>query len=238
MRIRRCYTAQPLAVNQEVLLDQRNQHHLINVLRAQCGDICVLFNGDGHDYHSTLIEISKQHVKARISVCQTNDHEPSRRITLAQAISKGERMDWIMQKATELGVHAIQPLTTARTTVQLTGARLQKRLAHWQTIVIGACEQCDRAFVPTVLTPLSLNAITVNAEQTGVVLHPGNHPQLPQAVGQAADLLLIIGPEGGFSETEISLLNDMGISAAALGPRILRTETAAVAALSVLNLSI
>ncbi len=238
MRIRRCYTPQPLTAGQLVSLDRRNLHHLVNVLRVRNGDDCVLFNGDGNDYPGTLTAVSRDHAEVQISECHPNNNEPSCRITLAQAISKGERMDWVMQKATELGVHEILPLVTARTTVQLNGARLQKRLAHWQAIVTGACEQCGRARLPVVHEPLALKNIQLNPDQTGLVLQPGSDRHLLQAAGDAQQLFMVIGPEGGLSDDEIAILNNKGLTAAGLGTRILRTETAAMAALAVLNLSV
>jgi len=237
MRIRRCYTPQPLAVDQQISLDERNLHHLANVLRVRQGDACILFNGDGYEYQATLLDVSRQQIIAGITKSSHNPEEPQRKITLVQAIAKGERMDWIMQKATELGVHAIQPLMTLRTTVQLSGHRLQKRLTHWQTIAIGACEQCGRTTLPKVHQPLNLKQISLTNSQVGIVLHPNTNVSLQQAANNNNELALFIGPEGGFDQQEVSWLNNAGNVAATLGTRILRTETAALAALAVLNLT-
>ncbi len=234
MRLRRCYTPQQLHAPARLELDPRSHHHLVNVLRMRAGDAVILFNGDGHDYHGTLLEASRRQASVEISRQSANNRECACRITLMQGLAKGERMDWVMQKATELGVHAIQPLITERSSVQLSGARLDKRLAHWQAVVISACEQSGRARVPAVLEPVSLKTLRDSAN--GVVLHPGDYPRLPQVVEAPNGLDLAIGPEGGFSTAEVTRLRQVGFVAASLGERILRTETAALAALALLTL--
>lgn len=235
MRVRRCYTPKELAVGVRIQLDDRARHHLINVLRACSGDALVLFNGDGSDYAAVLNEATQQHAIAEITGSDANHCEPLRRVTLIQAVAKGERMDWVMQKATELGVIAIQPIFTERAVVNLTGARLHKRVKHWQNIVISACEQCGRARVPDVAEPLQLGALNLNNNHTGVVLYPSSEHSLRQQVADAVDVSVVIGPEGGFSDQEMRLLLARGFIAAGMGHRILRTETAALAALAVLN---
>lgn len=236
MRERRCYTPQTLNAGDHVELDQRAHHHLVNVLRMRAADTLVLFNGDGQDYPATLIEASRRVAVTRIDSVQPNHTEAHRKVTLLQAIAKGERMDWVMQKATELGVHAIQPLQCERGAVNLSGARLDKRLAHWQGVVISACEQCGRSFVPPVLEPCDLGDLESDPEQIGIVLHPGADQTLTEISGSAEKVRVAIGPEGGFSDSEAAQLESIGYQKASLGQRILRTETAAIAALAVLNL--
>lgn len=236
MRSYRCYTPQTLVPRKSVQLDERSHHHLINVLRARSGDTLILFNGDGQDYSAMLTETSRRQSIAEILDSRLNQSEAPRQVVLQQAIIKGERMDWLIQKSVELGVNTIQLIHTERSVVNLKGDRLRKRLAHWQGVVISACEQCGRACVPEVLEPLSLDKLKSAGSQIGIVLHPRAKQSLSQVTGQVESVAIAIGPEGGFSNPEIELLQSAGYQKASLGNRVLRSETAPVAALSVLNL--
>lgn len=236
MRNYRCYTPQTLIPGESAQLDERSHHHLVNVLRARTGDALTLFNGDGQDYSAKLTETSRRQSTVEVLNSQANLSEAPRQVLLQQAIIKGERMDWLIQKSVELGVHTIQLIHTERSMVNLKGDRLSKRLAHWQGVVISACEQCGRACVPDVLEPLSLDALQLTDSQVGIVLHPAANQSLLQVVDQAEPVVIAIGPEGGFSDAEIALLESAGYQKAKLGNRVLRSETAGIAALSVLNL--
>ncbi len=237
MRNYRCYTPQTLVPGESVHLDERSHHHLINVLRARVGDALTLFNGDGQDYCAKLTETSRRQSTVKILGSELNQSEAPRQVVLQQAIIKGERMDWLVQKSVELGVNTIQLIHTERSVVNLKQDRLRKRLAHWQGVAISACEQCGRSYVPEVLEPLSLSGLQLTNSQIGIVLHPGAKQNLLQMTEQAESMAIAIGPEGGFSDLEIELLQSTGYHKARLGNRILRSETAPVAALSVLNLS-
>ncbi len=145
MRLTRIHVAAPLVVGQEVTLPESAAAHLARVLRLQAGDPCVLFNGDGHDYAARITILSKREVRARVKSVRALDNESPLRITLVQGVARGEKMDWILQKATELGVHAFVPASSERSEVRLDGERADKRLAHWRSVVIAACEQSGRA---------------------------------------------------------------------------------------------
>ena len=156
MRLTRSHVAMPLAVGQEVVLPEDAAAHLVRVLRLQPGDACVLFNGDGHDYEARIVAAGKREARADVLSARRVDNEAPLRVTLLQGIARGEKMDWILQTATELGVSRILPVDSERSEVKLDAARAQKRLAHWREVVVAACEQSGRAVVPDVLPPQAL----------------------------------------------------------------------------------
>ena len=223
----RLYTAQTLAAETEVQLEDRAGQHL-QVLRATTGQAVTLFNGDGRDYAASV-----SHCKPwRLSVHSALPGLPipGLRVRLAQAISKGERMDYAIQKATELGVAEIIPLWSERVEVRLDKQRLEKKIRHWQGVVSSACEQCGRADVPSILTPCNLPQL----QGPGIYLHPKATQPLLQRKDIDNPITLAIGPEGGFSDKECLQLSQAGFTGSRLGPRVLRTETAPVVALSLL----
>ncbi|MBN8430002.1 16S rRNA (uracil(1498)-N(3))-methyltransferase [Microbulbifer salipaludis] len=244
MRIPRIFSAEPLAGKSEVQLDEAASRHLVKVLRLGPGRPLVLFDGAGGEYQAELLEAGK---KARVTLGDytAEDRQSPLAITLAIGISRGDRFDWVIQKATELGVQAIQPLFTERCEVKLTGDRLQKKLGQWQQIAISACEQSARNRVPQVLPPVKLPQFLDTAEKDldggdtlKLVLHHRTEEtlaNLEQQYGRPQAALLLVGPEGGLSAEEIALALGRGFHALRLGPRVLRTETAPVAALSVLQ---
>jgi 16S rRNA (uracil1498-N3)-methyltransferase len=200
----------------------------------QPGQPLVLFNGDGNNYPSELDEVGKKQVTARVLQAQPSLSEPRLKVVLGQVISKGDRMDYAVQKSTELGVDTIVPLTSERCDVRLKGDREDKRIRHWQQVAISAAEQCGRATVPTI-TPLS--TLTDWFEQSRccdlrLVLHHRSEQALDQLAAPANGIALLIGPEGGLSEAEITMALAQDFHPAALGPRVLRTETAPVAAIT------
>jgi len=237
MRISRVYTDQPLSAGKRVQLDERTGHYLARVLKLRKGDPLVLFNGDGADYAGELVSMERRGVCVAINTRLPAVAESPLSVTLVQAISRGERMDQTLQKATELGATGIQPLVTARVEVRLEGARLDKRMAHWRGVLASACEQCGRATIPTLHEPVDLSSwLGEPGASVRLVLEPGADRDLSGlslAAGQAIEL--VIGPEGGFTDQELEHMATSGVLAVRLGPRILRTETAGPAALTVLQ---
>ena len=234
MRVTRCHIEHPLALGQTVSLPEEAANHLVRVMRLREGDGCVLFNGDGHDYRATLVLVGKRDAQVRIEAAERVDNESPLHITLLQGIARGEKMDLILQKATELGVSAIAPVNAERTEVKLDAARAEKRLAHWTSVVVSACGQSGRARVPTVAAPASLleAARQMPAAALKLTLDPlGEHrlSTLPPAPG---GVVIAIGPEGGWSPRDRQVLVDAGFQGLQLGPRILRTETAGLAAIA------
>jgi len=231
----RIHTAQALEPEAEFALEGDAAHYLGRVLRVAPGQPLVLFNGDGCDYAAEVRAIDRRGVVVAISSRLPGLPESPLAVTIAQAVSRGERMDQTLQKCTELGAAAFQPLLSERVEVRLTGSRLDTRLQHWRAVVVAACEQCGRARVPPVLPPRALGDwLEAGGEEARLVLDPQAGECLA-AVELAGKLQLAVGPEGGFSEAEQSLMRDHGVQGARLGPRILRTETAAPAALAVLQ---
>jgi 16S rRNA (uracil1498-N3)-methyltransferase len=242
MRIPRVHLAQPLRVDTDVELPTAACEHLVRVLRLSEGAPLTLNNGDGMDYRATLIDIGKRGARARIAGTSENRAESPLRVVLAQALARGEKMDWVIQKAVELGVAAIQPIVTERTEVRLDAERAGKRLAHWRGVAVAACEQSGRALVPAILEPVSLAAYAAGIESEAIrlALDPDGDP-IGQVLGNRAEanaspIHLVIGPEGGLSERDHAQLRAAGFRGLRLGPRILRTETAGLAALAALQL--
>jgi 16S rRNA (uracil1498-N3)-methyltransferase len=235
MRNPRIYTPQPLAAGADVELDAQRSHYLLRVLRLPLGASLRLFNGDGLEYPAVLAAASKKFATVSLATPLAVATESPLHTVLGLGISRGERMDYAIQKSTELGVSVIVPLLTEHCEVKLSGERVDKRLEHWRQVSISACEQCGRVCPPRIETPLVLT------EWLGSELPPlkllFDHQQdgvLPSARPEQG-VALLIGPEGGFSEAEIALARDAGFTGIALGARVLRTETAPVAALAVLQ---
>lgn len=224
----------------ELSLPAQAAMHAVRVLRLRAGDPLVLFNGDGNDYASELVEAAARDVRVRVIDACVVENESPLRITLAQALARGEKMDWIIQKATELGAAAIVPLLTERSEVRLDGARTEKRLAHWRAVSIGACEQCGRARVPGIIAPLSLDAwlATLPSEgvaETRLALLPQGELGARSLDRPATEIRLAVGPEGGFADKDVAALRTAGFRGLSLGPRVLRTETAGTAGLAALQ---
>ena len=240
MRIPRIFSVEPLAGKTEVQLDEAASRHLVKVLRLGPGRPLILFDGAGGEYEAELIEGGKK-ARVKIGAFADEDRESPLAITLAIGISRGDRFDWVIQKATELGVAQIQPLFTERCEVKLSGDRLQKKLGQWQQIAISACEQCARNRVPEILPPLKFPQLleqTKERDALKLVLHHRTDATLAELEAQSGRpqaALLLVGPEGGLSADEIDLALKQGFHPLRLGPRVLRTETAPVAALSVLQ---
>lgn len=236
MRNSRVFTEQVLSSVSAVELSGQTSHYMTRVLRLSAGAGLTLFNGDGLNYPAIIDEIQRNSVKLSLGEPSDPDNESDLKITLVQAISRGERMDYCIQKATELGVAAIQLIDSARVEVRLNEKRLQKRLLHWQSVVTSACEQSGRALVPRVEAPLSFQQwLEQKGEQPCLVLDPMATLALTSVSLSGKNLSLMVGPEGGFSEQEIQQAGVRGVERVSLGPRVLRTETAGPAAISVLQ---
>lgn len=238
MRVNRIHLDLPLAPGQRVALPATAAAHLVRVLRLGVGDACVLFNGDGHDYDANLTAVGKRGAEAEVVAARTIDNESPLSIVLLQGIARGEKMDWILQKATELGVAAFVPVSSERSEVKLEGDRAHKRLAHWRSVVVAACEQSGRARVPPVAAPASLaDAVQrLPADTRRWVLDPrAGHTVARLSAPPIQGCVLAIGPEGGWSPRDRAILDEAGFSGLRLGPRILRTETAGMAAIAALQ---
>jgi 16S rRNA (uracil1498-N3)-methyltransferase len=236
MRHSRIHTSQPLLSVNSVELAGKAGHYLTRVLRLSKGDPVTLFNGDGYDYSGEISDVQSQRVRVRMTGSMNPGNESPLKITLVQAICRGERMDNALQKATELGVFCIQPLMSQRVGVRLDESRQIKRITHWQGVVISACEQSGRAVVPEVKKPISLSDWLPGDDQTRLlVLDPVAENKLSGLSIEDDCISIMVGPEGGFTHEELEKVRANGAQAVSLGPRILRTETAGPAAIAVLQ---
>ncbi|RAJ94936.1 16S rRNA (uracil(1498)-N(3))-methyltransferase [Aliidiomarina maris] len=235
MRIPRIYHSQPLVVGTVIALEADAANHVGRVLRLQEGHNIELFCGDNHSYSACISAASKKHVEVRVESKVAASVESPLQVHLVQGISRGDRMDFTLQKAVELGVSSITPVFTERCGVKLQGERLEKKQLQWQKIVIAACEQSGRNLVPTVHTAVTLDTYLDHADRPQTLtLEPSAEYSLKSAP-VAQELALLIGPEGGFSAAEIERTRQAGCIAVRLGPRVLRTETAALTALAALQ---
>jgi 16S rRNA (uracil1498-N3)-methyltransferase len=231
----RLYCDLPLSPGAEIALPETAARHAVTVLRLQVGDTLALFNGEGGEYRASLVAVSKRETRVRLIEFHAAERESPLEITLALGISAGERMDYSLQKATELGVTAIVPLATERSVVRLSGERADKRLQHWRHVVVAACEQCGRNRVPSVAPVQTLAGYLATAGRgKRLLLSPDAQTPLKQ-VPPAAAVVLLVGAEGGLAPSEYRAAEASGFEPVSLGPRILRTETAPVAALAVLQ---
>jgi 16S rRNA (uracil1498-N3)-methyltransferase len=245
----RIYTAQVLAVDNHCDLEEGASRHVAGALRLGIGDRLVLFNGRGGEYSAKITAAARKRVSVAVTEHSERCLESSLNIHLGVCLSRGERMDWVIQKATELGAGAITPLFSERCEVRLSGERLGKKMLHWQRVVTSACEQCGRNTLPPVHKPITLPewCTTVEADLR-VILDPRAGPATTSDSSRnhlnsnsnhlnsnPSRLALVSGPEGGFSTAEIQVAASAGFQALALGPRIMRTETAPLAAIAVLQ---
>ncbi len=233
--VSRVFQATPLAVNQIVILDARASHHMASVMRIQKNDTLTLLNGEGGEYRAVVVEVRKKEVIVETKEFILRDVESPLPLYLAQGISRGEKMDYTIQKAVELGAHKIIPLFTERSTVKLDAERLSKKVEHWQSIIISACEQSGRNRIPLLCPPTALMKSLDLEADCRFVLSPTVSKASLHQVKPNQSVLLLVGPEGGLSDAEIAYLEQGGFASLNLGPRVLRTETAAVAALAVLQ---
>ncbi len=237
MRTPHIYTRQPLAIGMTITLEESPARHICQVLRLRPAERVSLFNGNGQQYGAILQSCSRQNVEARIVSVTKSQTEPPLHFTLALGISKGERMDYALQKAVELGIGCFIPLFTERTVVKLKGERMERRLAHWQNVAIAASEQSGRSCLPVIERPQPFDEWIIHARQgTRLILLPSATQSLNTLAPPQESILLLVGPEGGLSGKEIAATEACGFTAVKLGPRILRTETAPIAALAAMQI--
>lgn len=236
MRRPRFFTRQQLHSSATITLEADPSRHIARTLRMEPGDVLYVFDGEGREAEARIADARRDAVTVALGEVERIDRESPLAITLAVAVSRGDRMDTVVQKATELGVSHLWPLLSERTGVRLDEKRWQRKLSHWQGVAISACEQCGRNTLPTIEPPAPLGHVltrrsTPDDASLKLVLHPtGDSPSLPTA---CTSLVLLVGPEGGFSESEVHAAINADYQPLQLGPRILRTETAPLAAIAV-----
>lgn len=238
MRVIRTHVEGPLAVGTRMALPEAAAGHLLRTLRLDAGDACVLFNGDGFDYECRIVSAGKRGGEVEVLAAHGVRNESALRIVLLQGVARGEKMDWILQKATELGVAGFVPVASERSEVRLDAARAEKRLAHWRGVVASACAQAGRALIPHVAAPRPLaDAVSdLPADALRLTLDPAATAAVRGLADPAGrSVVVAIGPEGGWSPRDRGVLADAGFTGLRLGPRILRTETAGIAAISALQ---
>lgn len=234
----RFYSPQKLAAGATIELSENAARHAMKVLRLRIDDVITLFNGDGANYEASILRSTKEEgTIVKVISQQATDREPPLKVTLAQAISSGDRMDITLQKAVELGVNCIQPLAAERSVVKLTGDKIEKRREHWQNVVISACEQSGRSTIPQVLPPIPYfewlgRPLVFDLK---LILSPTAENNLHSLTKPDGEICLLIGCEGGFSPQELITAEQQGFTSIRLGKRVLRTETAALAALSAIQ---
>ena len=219
----------------EVALPDALAHHALRVLRLRDGEAVVLFDGSGGEVEARLAVRGKA-VFAQLGEARAVERESPLRIVLVQALASGDKMDWVVQKAVELGAHAVQPVQAERSVLRLAGERADKRVAHWQQVAVAACEQCGRNRVPEI-RPLQALASWLGAHRDALnyVLAPGGAAGFADEPEPKDVVHLLVGPEGGWSEVEIAAFDAAGCHRVRLGPRVLRTETAGLAAVAALQ---
>lgn len=242
MRLTRVFVDLPLASGTEVVLPESVAAHLTRVLRLGSGDRCVLFDGRGGEYGARIAAVAKREVRVSVGAHDPAGRESPLRVLLLQGLARGERMDVVVQKATELGVAAMRAIHTQHSGVKLDETQAARKVAHWRGVAIGAAEQCGRDRVPEILSPLALDRALVEAP-TGLKLllstggDDGPAPLLSRTRFSAGNgwITLLVGPEGGFAAAEEALARHAGFTAVGLGPRVLRTETAGPAMLAAIG---
>ncbi len=237
MRLTRVHVPLALSSGAEFMLPAGGAYHVARVLRLRTGAALLVFDGTGNEHRAEISAINGDQVQVRIGERLHGTAESNLHITLVQGISRSERMDWTLQKATELGVSAIVPVLTARSVVRLDEKQASKKQEHWHGIVIGACEQSGRSTLPKVQAPLRLRDYLNTTRKDGMrlVLSPNAPASLAGLSSLSTKVELLIGPEGGLDDDELLMAEKSGFTPVRLGPRVLRTETASVVALSVLQ---
>lgn len=238
MRVPRIYIPSPLTENSPVTLPEAALHHTVRVLRLKPGAALVLFDGKGGEYQATLKHTDRHTATALVGTRLSRNTESPLAVTLAQSISKGEHMDYTLQKAVELGVTRIVPLLAQRSVVNLDAGRLNSRMQHWHNVIISACEQSGRNHLPALHPPRALTDWLASGLGPGLplVLYPLASQGITQLLSPQTQVTLLIGPEGGLTPAEIASAEQAGFIGIRLGPRVLRTETAGMAALSALQM--
>ncbi|HXR89704.1 MAG TPA: 16S rRNA (uracil(1498)-N(3))-methyltransferase [Steroidobacteraceae bacterium] len=238
MRLTRVHVTESLQVGKRIAVEGAAANHITRVLRLRAGEPLTLFNGNGAEYAATILEFRRDTVLVEVGPEQAANRESPLPLTLAQGISRGERMDWILQKATELGGSRIVPVFTERSVVRLDAKQAERKLQHWRAIAVAACEQCGRNRVPEITQPTDLFEFLGNGVEprmTRLLLSPISDVSIDEVSVSAAGVTVLIGPEGGLTDNEHEVARRSGFTAVRMGPRVLRTETAAIAALTILQ---
>jgi 16S rRNA (uracil1498-N3)-methyltransferase len=237
MRLTRVYVDAVLEPATLVELSGTAAGHLTRVLRLRAGAALTLFNGRGGEYSASIERVRRSEVTLSVGEHQAIERESPFTLTLAQGISRGERMDLVVQKATELGVSRLVPLVTERSIVRLDEEQSDRKSSHWRAIAIAACEQCGRNRLPEVALPAKLYEFLrqPRGESARLLLSPAATRRIEDVPRPASGVIVLIGPEGGLSADEQADAQAAGFTAVNLGPRVLRTETAAIAALTLLQ---
>jgi 16S rRNA (uracil1498-N3)-methyltransferase len=234
--VTRLYQGLDLSVGQSIQLDDQASHRLARVLRAAVGDPLIVFNGYGGEYAGVITAITKKYVSVDLNHYFPQPAESPLTIHLAQGIPRSDKMDWIIQKAVELGVHKIIPLITEHSDTRGTRRQGEERWSHWRRVALSACEQSGRHRIPDIASPIRLAEWLPSVQVVhGFLLSPQQSGGLTLSLPVEAPIVLLVGPEGGFSPTEIRLAMRQGWQSWCLGSRILRVETAAIAAISIVQ---
>lgn len=237
MRVPHIYQASSIALNTPVSLNDDAAGHIGRVLRMKVGEHVSIFNGEGGEYFSEIIEVTKKSVVVMPQRFDEHDVESPLKIHLGQCVSRGDKMDFTIQKSVELGISEITPIFSQRCGVKLSGDRLEKKHQQWQKIAISAAEQSGRNFVPVVHTPVDLKQwLEQQTDAIKLTLHPRAEHSIKTITVPSAGVRFLVGPEGGFTDEEMLQTKDQHFVDIRLGPRVLRTETAALTVLSALQL--
>jgi len=245
MRITRCYVPPPLQPQTQVMLPEATALHVVRVLRLRAGAELTVFDGRGGEYAAQILAITRDEVRIAVGSHRPIDRESLARIMLLQSLARGERMDLIVQKATELGVHTIVPVASQHSVVRLAGAAAARRIEHWRQVVVSACEQCGRNRIPSIrdvteaasacaAVPMQVRRYLLSADASES-LATALRRDLSESTPEHRELALLIGPEGGWSQGELEVAERVGFEPVGLGPRVLRTETAPLAALAIVQ---
>jgi len=238
MRLTRVYVEQPVTPGRPLVVEGSAANHITRVLRLRSGDALTVFDGTGGEFSARIAEFRKESVLVSVEEHRALDRESPLPLTLVQGISRGERMDWIIQKATELGASRIAPVFTKRSVVRLDERQAGRKLQHWRAIAIAACEQCGRNRIPDLPAPVDffdLLAPPATPGHTQLLLSPTGDLRIDDLKDVAKGITVLIGPEGGLEDVEQEAAIRAGFQAVRLGPRVLRTETAAIAALTIIQ---
>ena len=235
----RFYHSKSININETIIIDDFAAHHMLKVMRLKTNDQLILFNGDGSDFTGQVIRISKRRVEVSIKSKKNIKNESNLKVILLQALTSSEKMDLIIQKTTELGISEIQPIICERSIVKIKNEKIEKKLSHWRQVSIAACEQCGRAKIPTIHKPENIIKYlekTESKKDTKIILSPEATKSLNNFIpNMKQDIKVLIGPEGDFTKQELDFSIQKGFSPIKIGPRILRTETASMCILSILQ---
>ena len=237
MMLPRIHHDEELATGSSVILSQQASHHLAKVLRTRIGDEVILFNGDGNEYAATLESVDSRRCQVNVNGSKTCNNESPLHITLLQGLSRNDRMDTTLQKATELGVNCIVPVICKRSSFKLDAARIEKKMGHWRQVIISACEQSGRCIVPELSAPTAFEDALDDRgiADCRIIMAPEADTPVTHIASVDERISLLVGPESGFDEDEVSRSVELGYQPFTLGPRVLRTETAGPAAIAAIQ---